>query len=206
MTFHYKFVKNHFDVELLFTGTDSLTYQIKSEDFYDKFFKYKHLFDFNNYPKDSKFFDPTNKKVGKMKDGKEGKIIAEFVGLRSKVYSIKNIDGKESNAAKGVNIATEFKEFKDVLFNKKRMRHKMKRIQSKKHKLGIYEIKNMSLYIFDDERCVQDDSINTLAYFHKEIDSHKRKKVLIDRRKWSKIKISAHEKKSFSPIVINDHK
>ena len=63
-----------------------------------------------------------------MKDKKEGKINDEFVGLNSKMYSIKNIDGKESNTAKGVNIATEFNEFKDTLFNKKIMRHKMRRI------------------------------------------------------------------------------
>ena len=46
----------------------------------------------------------------------------------------KKIDGSESSTAKGVNIATEFNEFKDVLFNKKIIRHKMKRIQVKKHK------------------------------------------------------------------------
>ena len=53
-----------------------------------------------------------------MKDESEGKIIGEFVGLKSTIHSIKNIDGKESNTAKGVNIATEFNEFKDTLFNK----------------------------------------------------------------------------------------
>ena len=75
------------------------------------------------------FFDETNEKViGKMKDVSEGKVTGEFVGLNSKMYSIKNIDGKESNTAKGVNIATEFNEFKDTLFNKKIMRHKMRRI------------------------------------------------------------------------------
>ena len=37
-----------------------------------------------------------------------------------------------------VNIATELDGFKDVLFNEKIIRHKMKRIQSKKHKLGPY--------------------------------------------------------------------
>ena len=66
-----------------------------------------------------------------MKDESEGKIIGEFAGLKSKMYSIKNIDGKESNTAKGVNIATEFNEFKDTLFNKKITRHKMRRIQGK---------------------------------------------------------------------------
>ena len=73
-----------------------------------------------------------------MKDVSEGKIIDEFVGLKSKMYSIKNIDGEESNTAKRVNIATEFNEFKDTQFNKKVIRHKMKRIQSKKHKIEIY--------------------------------------------------------------------
>ena len=35
------------------------------------------------------------------------------------MHSLKKINGKESNTAKGVNIATEFNKFKDVLFNKK---------------------------------------------------------------------------------------
>ena len=68
-----------------------------------------------------------------MKDESEGKIIGEFVGLKS--YSMKNIDGKESNTVKGVNIATEFKEFKDTLLNKKVFRHKPRRIQSKNKNL-----------------------------------------------------------------------
>ena len=55
--------------------------------------------------------------------------------LKWKIYSIKNIDGEESNTEKRVNIVTEFNEFKDTLFNKKVVRHKMKRIQSKKHKI-----------------------------------------------------------------------
>ena len=107
-----------------------------------------------------------NKKViGKMKDEFGGVIIMiEFVGLKSKMYSIKKIDGKEHNTAKGVNIAIEFDNFKDVLFNKKIIRHKMKRIQSKKHKLGTYEIDKISLSCFDNKRYVVDDGIHTLSY------------------------------------------
>ena len=87
------------------------------------------MFDFSNYPKDSNFFDETNKKViGKIKS--EGKIIGEFVGLKPKMYSMLSDDGKESNTAKGVNIATEFGEFKYTLFNKKVLRCKMRRVQS----------------------------------------------------------------------------
>ena len=164
--FHYSFIKKHFDAELLFTDTDSLTYKIKSEDVNEEFFK--HLLDFSNYPKDSKFFDETNKNVnGKMKDESEGKRIDEFVGLKSKMYSMKNIDGKESNTAKGVNIATEFNEFKDTLFNKKIIRHKMRRIQGKKHKMGTYEINKISLSVFGDKRFVLNNGIHTLTYFHK---------------------------------------
>ena len=67
------------------------------------------MFDFSDYPKDSKFSGETNKNVmGKMKDESEGKIIDDFVVLKSKLYSMKNIDGKEFNKAKGVNIAIEF--------------------------------------------------------------------------------------------------
>ena len=67
-----------------------------------------------------------------MKDVSKGKITDEVVGLKSKLYSMKIIDGKESTTAKGVNIASEFNEFKDTLFNKKIIRHKMKIIQRKK--------------------------------------------------------------------------
>ena len=80
---------------------------------------------------------------------------------------IKN-DDKECNTAKGVNVATEFNEFKDVLFNKKIMKHKMRRIQSKKHEIGIHEIKK-KLSVFDDKRPVSNDGIHTWAYFYKEL-------------------------------------
>ena len=178
--FHYTFIKKYFDVELLFSDTESLTYEIKSEDAYEEFFKHKHFFDFSNYPRDSKLFDQAYKKVlGKMKDESERKVIAEFVGLKSKMYSIKNVDGKVSNTAKGVTIATEFNEFKDTLFNKKIIRHKMRRIQGKKHKMGTYEINKISSSVFDDKAFVLDGGIHTLAYFHKDLkkqiqtDDHK---------------------------------
>ena len=64
---------------------------------------------------------------------------------------------------------TEFNKFKDVLFNKKNIRHKMKRIQSKKHKLGTYEIDKISLSCFDDTKYVLDDGIYTWSYIHKNI-------------------------------------
>ena len=157
---------------MFFTDTDSLTYEITSENVYEEFFKWKDWLNFSNYSKDSKFFYDTNKRVfGKMKDEYGGVIIDEFIGLKSKIYSIKKVDGSKSSTAKGVNIALELNEFKDVLFNKKIIKHKMKRIQAKKHKIGTYEIDKISLSCFDDKRFVLDDGVHTLAYFHK--DSHK---------------------------------
>ena len=67
--FHYNFIKENFDTDLLFTDTDSLTYEIKPEHVYEEFFKWKDVFDFSNYPKDSKFFNETSIKIiGKRKD------------------------------------------------------------------------------------------------------------------------------------------
>ena len=37
--FHYKLIEKSFQAKLLFTGTDGLTYEIKSESVYEKFFK-----------------------------------------------------------------------------------------------------------------------------------------------------------------------
>ena len=67
----------------------------------------------------------------------------------------------------------------------------MRRIQGKKHKMRIYEIKKISLSVFDDRRFVSNDGIHTLAYFHKDLKNrfsqviiHKKrfKKILIKRR------------------------
>ena len=67
-----------------------------------------------------------------------------------------------------MSIVADFDKFKDVLFNEKIIRHKLKRIQSKKHKLGTYEFNKISLSCFEDKRNVLDDEIYTLAYVHKD--------------------------------------
>ena len=69
---------------------------------------------------------------------------------------------------KVVNIATEFNEFKDA-FNKKIIRHKMKRIEKKQHKIKTYEINKISLSCFDNKRFILDDGIHTLVYYHNEL-------------------------------------
>ena len=97
-----------------------------------------------------------------MKEESEGKVIDKFVGLNSKMHSMKNIDGKETNTAKGVSVVTEVKKFINILFNKKIMMHKMRRIQAKNHKLETYEINKISFSCFDDKRFVLNDGIPKL--------------------------------------------
>ena len=135
-----------------------------------KFFtKTKNLFDFSDYPLYSKFFDPVNKKfIRKMKDEFKGRIISEFVGLKSKMYPLISVDNKEVTKAKGVNKKLKHKEFVYVLSNRKVIRHNMKRIQNKFHKIGTYNVCKISLSYFDDKRYVLDDGVNSLAYFHKD--------------------------------------
>ena len=72
------------------------------------------------------------KVIGKMKDEFKGKKVNEFDGLKSKMYSLISVD-EEVTKAKGVNKKIRHKELVAVLFNKKLIRHNMKRIQSKLH-------------------------------------------------------------------------
>ena len=110
--FHYDYVLKAFeDVKLLFTDTDSLVYEIRSGNIYEQCFKERELFDFSGYPKDSVYFDDTNKKVlGKMKDEFNRNKIDEFVGLKSKMYSLISGDW-EMNKAKGVNLKLRHGEY-----------------------------------------------------------------------------------------------
>ena len=90
--FHYKIMKENFACKLLYSDTDSLTYAIMTEDLYADLKNNPTLskeFDFSNYPKESSLYNPTNKKkVLKFKDELAGSIMTEFVGIKSKMYSI----------------------------------------------------------------------------------------------------------------------
>ena len=134
--FHYKYIKSKCDANLLFMDTGSLVYEIKTEDVYEYFHKDKIVFDFSDYPLHSKIFDPGNKKViGKIKDEFKVKILSEFVGPKSKMFSLIDADSKEIKKAKGVNknVVRKWKnrKFVDVFFDEKMMRHKMKIILHK---------------------------------------------------------------------------
>ena len=134
--FHYNYIKRNYDANLMFTDTYSFVYEVKTEDVYEYFYVDKNLFDFSDYPLDSKFFDPVNKNaISKMKDEFKGRKISEFIGLKSKMYSLIIVDDEEVTKAKRVNKKIRHKEFVNVLLNKKVTRHNMKRIQSKLHRI-----------------------------------------------------------------------
>ena len=154
-----------FNTKLLFTDTDSLCYELHEKHPYKKMYKYKELFDLNNYPKSSKYYCSDNKKeVGKMKDEYGGRSV-----LKSKMYSILNENVNEKCTNKGHNAFIEFKEFEDTLFQKKILRHTMRRIKSKSLDLSTCESNKISLSCFGDKRHIFKNRINTLAHGHKDI-------------------------------------
>ena len=172
--FHYNYIKEKYGdkAKLLFTDTDSLTYEIEAEDVYQDFWNDKDRFDNSDYPESSPYFDKTNKKViGKFKDEAAGIPITEFVGLRSKMYSYIKNNQKVGKTAKGIKkniIKNDIKHenYKEVLFNNKQIHHTMKTIRSSNHQLGSYELNKVSLSCFDDKRYIANDGINSFSYGH----------------------------------------
>jgi hypothetical protein len=99
------------------TDTDSLAYQIHTEDVYEDLKPDLNLFDMSDYPKDHPLYSAKNKKViGKMKDEAKSKILFKFVGLGPKAYcflgSGKSGTTFEKKALKGVGIHLLFRQSK----------------------------------------------------------------------------------------------
>ena len=172
--FHYNYIKKKYGdkAKLLFTDTDSLTYEIEAEDVYQDFWNDKEKFDNSDYPESSPYFDKTNKKViGKFKDESCSIPVVEFVGLRSKMYSYIKDNQTGGKTAKGIKknvIKNDIKheDYKRTLLNEEQMHHKMKTIRSNKHQLGSYELNKVSLSCFDDKRYILDNGIESYAYGH----------------------------------------
>ena len=175
--FHYNYIKDKYgnEAKLLFTDTDSLMYEIQTDDVYKDLFVDKEKFDNSDYSKDSPFYFGENKKViGKFKDEAAGIPITEFVGLKSKMYSYIKDNGEGNKTAKGVKknvIRNDMRHvnYNDVLMNNTQMRHKMRSIRSVKHQLGTYEINKISLSCYDDKRYIHDNGITSYAYGHYKI-------------------------------------
>ena len=114
----------------------------------------------------TKYYDNSNTLViGKMKDETAEVVIEEFVTLKPKMYSY--LHNSKHKKAKGVNrnvVATiSHSKYKDVLLNKKCLRHSMNRIQSKDHKIGTHEINKISLSYLDNKIYIQNNRWDGLA-------------------------------------------
>ena len=172
--FHYNYIKKKYKdkAELLFTDTDSLMYQIKTDDFYkDISYDIQTKFDTSDYPPDHPSGIPTgvNKKViGMFKDEVAGKQITHFVGLRPKLYSFKIEEESEVRKCKGIkkNVIKKKLDFDDYvkcLFTGKKEMRSMKIIRSDKHDIYSKEVNKIALSNEDDKRQVLNDNIHTLA-------------------------------------------
>ena len=167
--FHYNYIKHKYGnkAKLLFTDTDSLTYEIETNDAYANFWKNKDKFDNSDYDKESPFYNAVNKKViGKFKDESAGIPITEFVGLRSKMYSYVKDNEQTARTAKGIKKQVIIK---DIKHEDKQMHHTIKTIRSNNHQLGSFELNKISLSCFDDKRFVHQNGITSYAYGHYKI-------------------------------------
>ena len=178
--FHYQYIKPKYGTKakLLFTDTDSLMYEIQTEDFYkDISGDVKDRFDTSDYPENHPSGIPTgiNKKVlGMFKDEAAGKIIKEFIGLRAKLYSFIMEDGKENKRCKGVkkqvveNSITH-EDYKTCLRTGKEQLRKQNILRSYEHEVYTEEVNKIALSSIDDKRYILDDGIHTLAWGHHRI-------------------------------------
>ena len=178
--FHYNYIKSKYadKAKLLFTDTDSLMYEIETEDFYkDISGDVKDRFDTSDYPENHPSGIPTgeNKKVlGMMKDEAAGKIIKEFVGLRSKLYSFVMDDGGETKKCKGikkqvVKRSIRHEDYKTCLTTGKELLRKQNILRSYEHEVYTEEVNKVALSALDDKRYILSDGMDTLAWGHYKI-------------------------------------
>ena len=173
--FYFNVMKKKYNdkIKLLFTDTDSLTVEVETEDIYEDMKGMKQYFDFSEYPKSHQLYSTENQAVpGKFKDETSSKIITEFVGLRSKLYSL-IIEGekKEKKVAKGVkkcviNKKLCFNDYKDVLNNKTQLKREMNFIKSKLHKVNTINIEKICLSAYDNKSYILDNGIDMLRFGH----------------------------------------
>lgn len=84
-----------------------------------------------------------------------------------------NEGGKTAKGIKKMVIKKDIKhdDYRNTLVNNKQIYHRMNTIRSNKHKLGSYEINNISLSCFDDRRFIHENGISSFAYGHYKIQN-----------------------------------
>jgi hypothetical protein len=179
--FHYNvFVAKYQErSKLLYTDTDSLLYWVHTQNFYSDLRGIAHEFDLSDYPEESNLKSSTNAKVlGKMKDECNGKAAIEFLGLRSKMYSLlieRNQPAKLT--AKGVKKNyikkhVNHQMYLNTLQSRVGTTAKFLNFRSRCHKIETVKFVKKCLAAYDDKRFVLSDGVSTLAYGHKDIKNH----------------------------------
>ena len=178
--FHYNYIKPKYGnkAKLLFTDTDSLMYEIETEDFYKDISEdVRDRFDTSDYPENHPSGIPTgiNKKVlGMFKDEVAGKNIKEFVGLRAKLYSFITEEGEENKKCKGVKRqvvenSIRHEDYKTCLTTGKEILRKQTILRSYEHEIYTEEVNKIALSAQDDKRYILSDGVHTLAWGHYKI-------------------------------------
>ena len=170
---HYDCFKKHYgkNIELAYTDTDSFIYEIKTKDLYSDFKNFfSNVMDLSDYPKNHYLQNDLNKKVlGAMKDEMNSKVISEFIGLKSKLYSLKYGDNEFKSTGKGLQ-KTVLKKFvhhnhyKNVLLYNNLYSFKMRKIQSKLHEIETIELNKLIFTPIDDKRYILEDGITSIPF------------------------------------------
>jgi hypothetical protein len=174
--FYYNQMKAQYGdcCQLLYTDTDSLLLEIETGDVYRDMAMHAELYDTSDYPQEHPLHNTANKKVlGKMKDECAGRPIVEYVGLRPKMYSILEADGKNIKKAKGVKKAVVKKhirheQYREALIERRTFRHGMDVLRSERHRIYGQHLNKVSLSPFDSKRWIAENGVDTLAYGHKD--------------------------------------
>ena len=174
--FWYDYMKPKYGnkVKLCYMDTDSFIMNIKTNDFYeDNASDVENRFDTSNYEVNRSLPTGKNKEViGLMKDELGGKIITEFVILRSKTYSFLTDDGKEDKKAKGtkkcvIKKMIKFNDYKKCLLNDEVILKSQQRFISKKHDVYTENINKIALSNNDDKRIASSNKISSYPYGYK---------------------------------------
>jgi hypothetical protein len=172
--FHYNFMLKKVErenVDLLFTDTDSLCYNVRKQDIFQIIKENKDLFDLSNYPKEHELYDKTNNKaLGKFKNESPSQI-KEFIGLRAKLYTfISEEDDKPHNKCKGVkkcvakNILID--DYRNTLYNRENKLINQNGIRSYGHQLFTEKVTKVALSCNDDKVYILDNNVGTRNIGH----------------------------------------
>ena len=171
--FWYDYMKPKYNdnVKVCYMDTDSFIMNIKTNDFYEDISNdVENRFDISNYEVNRPYPTGKNKKViGLMKDELGGKIITEFVTLRSKTYSFLTDDVKEDKKAKGtkkcvIKKMIKFYDYKKCLLNDEIILKSQQRFISKKHDVYTENINKIALSNNDDKKTVSSNKVSSYPY------------------------------------------